>query len=151
MRSLTSGLIVAMLAACAAKSAPPPTTGLQLPNAFEAGWKGQEVCELLFENDRMRAARCTFPPGVGHERHYHPPHWGYIVTGSTMRITSAAGTTERVLKAGTSWWSDGIAWHEPVNIGTTTGVYVIIEPKNGEIVLDGAAAVIRPRPSPARP
>ena len=129
MRGGMSGLVLLLLAACAARSAAPATADRQLPSAFEAGWKGHKVCEPLFENERMRAARCTFPPGVGHERHYHPPHWGYIVTGSTMRITSATGTTDRVLKAGTSWWSDGIAWHEPVNIGTTTGVYVIIEPK----------------------
>ena len=129
MQRWMSGLFLIALAACSARSAAPASPGHALPSAFEAGWKGHKVCELLFENDSMRAARCTFPPGVGHERHYHPPHWGYILEGSTMRITSAAGTTDRVLKAGTSWWSDGIAWHEPVNIGTTTGIYVIVEPK----------------------
>jgi quercetin dioxygenase-like cupin family protein len=110
------------LALLAAAAAP-------LPSALEAGWQGRKVCELLFENAEMRAARCTFPPGVGHERHTHPPHWGYILEGSTMRITTEAGTVTRELKAGSSWWSDGIAWHEAVNIGTTTGVYLIIEPK----------------------
>ena len=125
------GLLLALTAACAAgSSAPPqPQAGQGLPSAFEAGWKGRKVCELLFENEEIRAARCTFPPGVGHERHYHPPHWGYIIEGSRMRITNAAGTVERELKPGTSWWSDGIEWHEPVNIGTTTGVYLIVEPK----------------------
>jgi beta-alanine degradation protein BauB len=100
-----------------------------LPTAFDAGWKGEAVCTRLFENEQMRAARCSFAPGVGHERHYHPPHWGYIEQGTTMRITTASGTVERVLKSGTNWWSDGIAWHEAVNIGPTTGVYVIVEPK----------------------
>lgn len=100
-----------------------------LPSAFEAGWKGEKVCEPLFENTEMRAARCTFPPGVGHERHYHRPHWGYIVEGATMRITDAKGTADRVLKTGNNWWSDGIEWHEAINIGETTGVYVIVEPK----------------------
>jgi quercetin dioxygenase-like cupin family protein len=100
-----------------------------LPSALDAGWKGNKVCELLYENAEVRAARCTFPPGVGHERHYHAPHWGYILEGSTMRITTATGVVERELKAGSNWWSDGIAWHEAVNIGTTTGVYLIIEPK----------------------
>ena len=50
----------------------------------------------------MRAARCSFPPGVGHERHFHAAHWGYIVQGATMRITTAAGIIDRVLKAGDS-------------------------------------------------
>ena len=100
-----------------------------LPTAFDAGWKGQKVCELLFENADLRAARCTFPPGVGHDRHFHPRHWGYVVQGSTMRITDARGTSDRVIKTGSSWWSDGIEWHEAVNIGPTAAVYVIYEPK----------------------
>ncbi|WP_439534276.1 cupin domain-containing protein [Polymorphobacter sp.] len=104
-------------------------SGASLPSALDAGWQGSRVCELLYDNAAMRAMRCTFPPGVGHERHYHAPHWGYIVQGSTMRITTEAGTAERTLEPGTSWWSSGIAWHEAVNIGNTTGIYIIVEPK----------------------
>lgn len=48
-----------------------------------------------------------------------------------MRISDQKGATVRELKAGASWWSDGIGWHEAVNIGATTGVYLINEPKNG--------------------
>ena len=69
---------------------------------------------------------------MGHERHYHPPHWGYILKGSTMRITSASGTVVRALKAGDSWWSDGIDWHEGLNVGETTGEYLIVEPRQPE-------------------
>lgn len=129
MHRPTAGLLMSMLAACAARSAAPATADQPLPSAFEAGWKGQKVCEPLFENERMRAARCTFPPGIGHERHYHPPHWGYVLQGATMRITTATGTTDRIVKSGTNWWSDGIEWHEAINVGATTGDYVIIEPK----------------------
>ena len=100
-----------------------------LPHALDAGWQGEKVCEQLFENDRMRAMRCTFPPGVGHERHWHPPHWGYIVEGGVMEITDADGTREQETPAGSSWWSDGVEWHEVVNAGDTTTVYVIVEPK----------------------
>lgn len=100
-----------------------------LPGPLEAGWQGREVCEVLFENAALRALRCTFPPGVGHERHTHPRHWGYIEKGGTMRITDATGTREQVLGSGSQWWSDGVVWHEAVNIGDTTAVYVIVEPK----------------------
>jgi beta-alanine degradation protein BauB len=100
-----------------------------LPSPLEAGWQGRKVCELLHENAQVRALRCTFPPGVGHERHFHAPHWGYIVAGGRMRITTASGTVERDLATGGSWWSDGIAWHEALNVGQTTAVYVIVEPK----------------------
>lgn len=131
MRHLTAAIVLT-LAASAAQSEPSAPDTAPLPNAFEAGWKGEKVCETLFENEQMRSARCTFPPGVGHERHFHPPHWGYIVEGTTMRITTEAGTTDRVLKSGTNWWSAGIVWHEAINIGTTTGVYIIIEPKQAK-------------------
>ncbi len=99
-----------------------------LPDPLAAGWQGRPVCELLFANAELRALRCTFPPGIGHERHFHARHWGYIEQGGTMRITTAAGTTVRVLESGTQWWSDGVDWHEVVNIGDTTAVYVIVEP-----------------------
>ena len=101
-----------------------------LPHAIDAGWKGEKVCELLFENDAARAMRCSFPPGVGHERHWHAPHFGYILEGGTMRITDANGTREQETPSGASWWSDGVEWHEAVNIGDTTTAYLIIEPKN---------------------
>ena len=100
-----------------------------LPTAVDAGWNGEKVCEVLTDNAEMRVARCTFPPGGGHERHSHPPHWGYILYGSTMRMTDAEGTNVRELNAGASWWSDGTEWHEVLNVGDTTGVYLIVEPK----------------------
>ena len=100
-----------------------------LPEAIDAGWEGEKVCELLRENDDMRAMRCTFRPGVGHERHTHPPHFGYIIEGGLMQITDADGMREQETPAGASWWSDGVAWHEALNIGETTTVYIIVEPK----------------------
>lgn len=100
-----------------------------LPSPLEAGWEGEKVCALLFENEEMRAVRCTFPPGVGHEKHFHPSHWGYIVEGGVMQIKDDTGTREQPTPAGASWWSDGVEWHEALNIGDTTTVYVIIEPK----------------------
>lgn len=117
------------LAAGPAIAIPPPEPAAY-PDPLEAGWKGKHVCKVLKDNERMRVLRCTFPPGWGHERHFHAPHWGYILKGSVMRITSAKGTVVRHLKTGDSWWSDGIDWHEGVNIGKTTGVYIIVEPKD---------------------
>lgn len=100
-----------------------------IPHAIDAGWQGEKTCELLFENEEMRAARCTFGPGVGHERHWHPQHWGYVVAGGEMRILDGDGAREQRFAAGDMWWSDGVEWHEALNIGDTTAVYVIVEPK----------------------
>ncbi|WP_375200928.1 cupin domain-containing protein [Hyphococcus sp.] len=108
--------------------------GDSLPYALDAGWKGEKVCELLFENDDTRVGRCTFPPGVGHERHYHPPHYGYILKGGTMRITDADGTRDAETPDGASWWSPGVEWHEAINVGDTTAVYLIFEPKSAAAV-----------------
>jgi quercetin dioxygenase-like cupin family protein len=100
-----------------------------LPDPLAAGWHGERVCESLHEDASQRILRCTFPPGVGHERHFHAPHFGYVVAGSIMRITDENGTSELEIETGSSWVSEGTAWHEVVNVGETTGVYIIIETK----------------------
>ena len=89
---------------------------------------GEKVCEKLHEDARQRILRCTFPPGVGHERHYHVAHFGYVIKGGRMRIESADGVREVDLADDLSWTSDGVDWHEVLNIGDTTSVYLIVEP-----------------------
>ena len=46
-----------------------------------------------------------------------------------MQITDASGTRKVDLATGSSFASPGVAWHEVVNIGDTTVVYLIVEPK----------------------
>ena len=101
----------------------------ELPDPVEAGWRGVSVCDVLREDAEMRVFRCTFPPGVGHERHFHGRHFGYALSGGKMRITSEAGTREVTLKTGSYFFSEGIAWHEGLNVGDTTVSYLMIEPK----------------------
>ena len=98
-----------------------------LPDALVAGWQGEPVCEKLHEDTRQRILRCTFPPGVGHERHYHAPHFGYVLAGGKMRIRDDDGEREVDLSADYSWTSDGVGWHEVLNVGETTSVYLIVE------------------------
>lgn len=100
-----------------------------LPDPLEAGWKGERVCEVLHEDSSQRVLRCTFPPDGGHERHYHAPHFGYVLAGGRMRITSADGVREVDLADDLTWTSEGVDWHEVENIGGTTSVYLIIEPR----------------------
>jgi quercetin dioxygenase-like cupin family protein len=140
MMSRVAAYLTAFAVCCAAASAqqgenPIPSSGgaiimkKSLPDPLEAGWEGEKVCELLQETDKVRALQCTFPPGVGHERHFHSAHFGYILEGGTMRIKDANGTREQETPAGASWTSDGVDWHEALNIGDTTTVYIIVEPK----------------------
>lgn len=100
-----------------------------LPDPLEAGWQGNKVCELLHEDDKQRIVRCTFPPGVGHEKHYHDPHFGYTLAGGKVRITDAKGSREVTINTGDSHLSNGTPWHEIVNIGDSTIVYLLVEAK----------------------
>jgi len=100
-----------------------------LPDPLHAGWKGEPVCELLFENDSIRTLRCSFPPGVGHERHYHQAHFGYCLSGSTMRITDTTGVRDVVVPTGSYFYNKGIEWHEVLNVGDSLAVFLIVEPK----------------------
>jgi beta-alanine degradation protein BauB len=101
-----------------------------LPDPLEAGWKNKPVCEVVRETEKTRVLKCTFAPGVGHERHYHKPHIGYTLAGSRFRITDTTGTKEVNVITGSSFINEGIVWHEVLNIGDSTAVFLIIESKN---------------------
>ena len=100
-----------------------------LPDPLEAGWEGEKVCELLIENDELRVMKCTFHPGVGHEKHYHDAYFGYALSGGKFRIKDESGTRDVDLKTGNSFFEEGIDWHEVVNIGDSTSVFLIVEPR----------------------
>ena len=121
--SRLSGLAVLSIAAAACTKTP------DLPDPLEAGWAGSRVCERLHEDNSQRVLRCTFPPAVGHERHFHAPHFGYAIAGGRVRITDANGVREVEFATGSHSVSEGVDWHEIVNIGDTTIVYLLVEPK----------------------
>jgi len=122
-RGFVSLLVLGACASASAQSAP-------LPMALCAGWEGERVCELLQEDAQIRVLLCTFPPGVGHEMHYHAPHFGYVLEGnSVMRITTASGVVDRPVQAGTSFSNDAEIQHAALNVGEETTRYLIIEKK----------------------
>jgi len=144
-RALLAALFPLMLAMPPASGAPAPTPPAEpafasLPDPLTAGWRGTPVCESLHEDRRLRVLRCTFPPGVGHERHVHSRHFGYALAGGRVRVTDARGTREVELQTGSSFASDGAAWHEIVNIGETTVAYLIVEPREAEAASPQAKA-----------
>jgi len=100
-----------------------------LPHAFDAGWEGQKTCELLFEDDTARVARCVFPPGVGHEKHYHNPHFGYVLEGGELRLSDSNGEREVTTQTGGNWSTVAVTVHAALNIGDSTTSYLIVEPK----------------------
>jgi len=100
-----------------------------LPDPEEAGWNGEKVCKVIEDSDEMRILRCTFAPGVGHEKHYHKPHVGYTVQGSRFKIVSADEVREVDVPTGYTFSNDQVSVHEIINVGDSTGVFLIIEPK----------------------
>ena len=105
------------------------TTTVALPDPLIAGWNGAPVCEKLHEDAHQRILRCTFAPGVGHQRHFHASNFGYAISGGRMQITDESGVREVDVSTGSNFMSAGIAWHEVLNIGETTVVYLIVEVK----------------------
>ena len=83
-----------------------------LPDPLAAGWNGKPVCERLHEDAAQRVLRCTFAPGVGHERHFHDAHFGYAIAGGRMRIEDENGVREVDVPTGSSFTSEGVSWHE---------------------------------------
>jgi quercetin dioxygenase-like cupin family protein len=116
---------------CATNLAPAAETA-DLPHALDAGWQGQKTCELLYENAAVRVGRCAFPPGVGHEKHYHNPHFGYVLEGGTMRLVDSKGEQTAATVAGDHWSTSEVTVHEGLNVGKTTTRYLIVEPKAAE-------------------
>lgn len=101
-----------------------------LPQALCAGWQGERVCEALHEDQMIRVLRCTFPPNVGHEAHYHPPHFGYVLEGeSVMRVTTPDGVADRPVGAGGAFSNDSELRHQALNVGDQTTTYLIVEKK----------------------
>ncbi|MEZ5313385.1 MAG: cupin domain-containing protein [Thermoanaerobaculia bacterium] len=105
------------------------------------------MCERLEESATLRVLRCTFPPGSGHERHFHAPHFGYALAGGRVRITDERGVREAELATGSSFSSPGVAWHEIENIGDTTVVYLIVEPKGADSAASQGEAMTRRSPA----
>lgn len=113
-----------------AAAAPGLVLAQELPDPLAAGWEGEAVCEKVHEDSKLRLLRCSFPPGVGHERHYHPPHVGFVIDGGTMQVTDATGTRAIDVPSGTVFSNpEGIEWHEALNIGDSESTYLMIETK----------------------
>ncbi|MEM9300083.1 MAG: VOC family protein [Bacteroidota bacterium] len=100
-----------------------------LPDPVEAKWKGQEVCKVIEENEELRTLKCIFPPGVGHDKHFHAKHYGYTLKGSAFKITDAEGTREVNVTTGSDFFNSAMNWHEVENIGDSTAVFLIMEIK----------------------
>lgn len=104
-------------------------TPSDLPDPLQAGWKGKKVCKIEHETNKIRVLKCTFLPNVGHEKHFHKPHYGYTLHGSKFQIKDESGVRVINVKTGTKFTKDEITIHEVLNVGDSTAVFLIVEPK----------------------
>ena len=90
---------------------------------------GYNYCQVLVDNENVRTLKCSFPPGVGHERYHHAPHFAYTLAGSRFRITDAGGVRKVDVPTGYHYYKPGIDWHKALNTGDSTAIFMIVEPK----------------------
>lgn len=100
-----------------------------IPDAVAAGWKGKNTCYVLHEDEKIRILRCTFPPNIGHQRHFHPSAFSYVLSGGRFQVTDSRGAWQ--WESVTDEYRAGmpVQWHEVPNIGKTTLRYLIVEMK----------------------
>lgn len=108
----------------------PVKVSSKLPDPLAAGWKGEKVCEVLYEDLEIRVLKCNFIPGYGHEKHYHPTHLGIALKGGTFQITDTSGTRQVDIPDGYVFVNKMINIHEVQNVGSAISQYLIMEPKN---------------------
>ena len=82
-----------------------------------------------FENDKIRIIRVKYGPGEKSLMHSHGPNVAVFLTGATVRMTSADGTSEEsTTPAGTAGWSDAQE-HLPENLSGEPLEVVLVELK----------------------
>ena len=85
---------------------------------------------LLLENDRVRVVEYALPPGERDQWHTHPAKVSYVVSGGSVRVTTADGRSFVVdEKAGDTTWSEPAPRHFVENIGSTPVKTILVEVK----------------------
>src|SRR5712692_1061383 len=86
----------------------------------------------LFENDEVRVGRVTLPAGESEGLHSHPyPRVLICLEGAVIEVKRPDGSVERTSYGpGDARYQSDTRPHEPVNVGKTQFVGVIVEFKN---------------------
>jgi quercetin dioxygenase-like cupin family protein len=100
-----------------------------VPDALSVEWQGKKPCEKLFDDEQVRVARCTFPPGAVHVCHSHPSYLSYVVSGGQRQVEDEKGIRKINVTAGAIVDVPPTPWHEFANKGDTTIQFVIVEKK----------------------
>jgi quercetin dioxygenase-like cupin family protein len=107
----------------------PKAMAEDVPGALAVEWEGKKPCELLYEDDYVRVARCTFAKGATHTCHTHPSYLLYTISGGEGTVQDEKGTRKVEAKAGTFTNVTPVPWHVFSNAGDSTIQYLVIEKK----------------------
>lgn len=101
---------------------------------------------VLLDNKEVRVVEYVLRPGERDQWHTHPAKVSYVVSGGSLRITLADGTSfVSDEKQGTAQWMNTLGRHYAQNIGATPVRIVLVEVKNARG--QGAVSSIAPAAS----
>jgi beta-alanine degradation protein BauB len=108
---------------------PPKTMAEDVPSALAVEWEGKKPCDLLYEDDYLRVARCTFGKGATHTCHTHPSYLLYTISGGDGSVQDEKGTRKVEAKTGAFTNVPPVPWHVFSNASESTIQYLVIEKK----------------------
>jgi quercetin dioxygenase-like cupin family protein len=89
-----------------------------------------DLYEVQLENEHVRVIEYSIPPGEKDNWHTHPAKVSYVVSGGSLRITTAEGESFVVQEeTGSSSWFGAVGKHFGENVGATTVQIVFTEIK----------------------
>lgn len=105
--------------------------------------------KVLLDNSEVRVVEYVLRPGERDQWHTHPPKVSYVVSGGSLRITLADGTSSiSDAKQGTAQWMNTLGRHYAQNIGATPVRIVLVEVKSAPHSVPVASSPIAPTRTP---
>jgi len=108
---------------------PLPAAAENVPSAVAVEWQGKKPCELLYEDEYVRAARCTFPKGTTHVCHSHPSYLLFAISGGQATVQDDKGTRKVEVVAGSFTNVPPVPWHVFSNAGDDSIQFIVVEKK----------------------
>jgi len=97
--------------------------------ADDAAQVAPHIYKVLFENERARVLEVTMQPGDRTDLHTHPDYIVHVLSGGTVKFTTAAGDTAEVeMPEGATIWRDAEE-HATENVGGTVVRALFFDPK----------------------
>jgi len=108
-----------------------PANAQQQAAEIDAVQVSPDRYRVLLDNQEVRVIEYVLRPGERDLWHTQPPRVSYVVSGGSLRITQADGTSFVTNeKQGTAQWMNTLGRHYAQNIGTTPVRIVLVEVKS---------------------